>query len=87
MLEHYGFFIVEVLSIRRDRKVGEMRSHRKEMEAVLSSMQEDVLAVDGEEHIISMNQAAGRIFNTNPSHVQGRTIQEAIRNIMFNQRR
>jgi len=64
-----------------DERIKHTVEQRNEMEAVVSSMQEGVLAVDREEHIISMNQAAGRIFNINPSHVQGRTIQEAIRNI------
>jgi two-component system phosphate regulon sensor histidine kinase PhoR len=64
-----------------DERIKHTVEQRNKMEAVLASMQEGVLAVDKEEHIISMNQAAGRIFNANPSHVQGRTIQEAIRNI------
>ena len=64
-----------------DERIKHAVKQRNEMEVVLASMQEGVLAIDSEEHVISMNQAAGRIFNTNPSQVQGRTIQEAIRNI------
>jgi two-component system phosphate regulon sensor histidine kinase PhoR len=54
---------------------------RKELEAVLSSMLEGVVAVDRSEHIISMNNAAGRMFACDPLRIQGRNIQEVIRNL------
>ncbi len=53
---------------------------RNELEAVLSSMVEAVLAVDVEERIISVNQAAGELFDIDPAAVQGKSMQEAIRN-------
>jgi two-component system phosphate regulon sensor histidine kinase PhoR len=66
----------------RDR-INTITSQRNELEAVLSSMVEGVVAVDTEEHIISMNQAAGGIFDFSPPEAQGRSIQEMIRNSDF----
>jgi len=56
-------------------------SQRNQLEAVLSSMLEGVIAVDREERIISVNQAAARWFNIDPERVRGRSIPEAIRNL------
>jgi two-component system phosphate regulon sensor histidine kinase PhoR len=66
----------------RDR-INTITSQRNELEAVLSSMVEGVIAVDTEEHIISMNQAAAGIFECSPLEAQGRSIQEMIRNPDF----
>ena len=46
-------------------------------------MVEGVIAVDVEERILSMNQAAGDIFDCSPPEAQGRSIQEMIRNPDF----
>jgi two-component system phosphate regulon sensor histidine kinase PhoR len=54
---------------------------RNEMEAVLSSMVEGVIAVDMEERVINMNQAAAEMLSCDPSKVQGRSIQEVARNV------
>lgn len=54
---------------------------RNELEAVLSSMLEGVIAVNRTERILSMNPAAGRMFDCDPLQVQGRNIQEVIRNL------
>ena len=54
---------------------------RNELEAVLTSMLEGVAAVDQNELIIRMNQAAGRMFDCDSSTVTGRPIQEVIRNL------
>jgi two-component system phosphate regulon sensor histidine kinase PhoR len=56
-------------------------SQRNQLEAVLSSMLEGVIAVDREERIISVNQAAARWFDIGPEKVRGRSIPEAIRNL------
>jgi two-component system phosphate regulon sensor histidine kinase PhoR len=66
----------------RDR-INTITAQRNELEAVLSSMVEGVIAVDTEEHIISMNQAAGGIFECSPLEAQGRSVQEMIRNPDF----
>ncbi len=53
---------------------------RNESEAVLSSMLEGVIAMDMEERVININQAAARMFKRDPWHLEGRSIQEVIRN-------
>jgi len=54
---------------------------RNELEAVLSSMVEGVIAVDNEERVIRMNQAAERMLRCHQPEAQGRTIQEVVRNV------
>jgi len=70
----------------------ELRGHidtvmrqRNEIEAVLSSMVEGVIAVDMEEQVISMNDAAAKMFGLNSSEAQGRSIQEVVRNTALQQ--
>jgi two-component system phosphate regulon sensor histidine kinase PhoR len=53
---------------------------RNELEAVLSSMTEGVIALDLEDHIARVNQAAANLFNQQPNHMKGRSIQEVFRN-------
>jgi len=53
---------------------------RNEREAILASMVEGVLAVDSSERVARMNEACGRILGVSPARVEGRTIQETIRN-------
>jgi two-component system phosphate regulon sensor histidine kinase PhoR len=64
-------------------RINTITSQRNELKAVLSSMVEGVIAADMEEHILSMNQAAGEIFECDPLEAQGRSIQEMIRNPDF----
>jgi two-component system phosphate regulon sensor histidine kinase PhoR len=52
---------------------------RNEIETMLSSMVEGVIAVDTEERVISMNLAAAHMFSCDPDKAQGKSIQEAIR--------
>jgi len=61
-------------------RINTITRQRTEIEAILSSMIEGVIAVDAEERIIIMNDAAAKMFGCNPSAVQGHSIQEAVRN-------
>lgn len=63
-----------------DERISTILRHRNEQEAILSSMIEGVLAVDMDEHLISMNSAAADMLQVEPSLVLGRSIQEAVRN-------
>ncbi len=54
---------------------------RNELKVVFSSMVEGVLAVDADEHIINMNEAASRFFQCDPTTTQGKSVQEVIRNV------
>lgn len=71
------------MAVELQERISNMTKQRNELEAVLSSMVEGVIAVNNEETVISMNQAAGEMLGANPSNVQGRTIQEVARNIDF----
>jgi two-component system phosphate regulon sensor histidine kinase PhoR len=53
---------------------------RNELEAVVSSMVEGVIAVDVEERVISMNQGAAQMLACNPWEAVGKSIQEVVRN-------
>jgi two-component system phosphate regulon sensor histidine kinase PhoR len=63
-----------------DDRIKTAIKQRNELEAVLSSMKEGVIAIDRDEKIISINQAAARMFKSNPFDLQQRSIQEVIRN-------
>jgi two-component system phosphate regulon sensor histidine kinase PhoR len=63
----------------RDR-INTVMRQRNEIEAMLSSMIEGVIAIDEQERIISMNQAAAAMFSCDITTVQGRSIQEVVRN-------
>ena len=54
---------------------------RMEMAAILSSMDEGVVALDAEEHILRVNRAAADFFGGKPpDHYEGLTLQEVVRN-------
>lgn len=58
-------------------KIGEQRN---ELEVVLSSMEEGVLAVDMNERIINANGALGKLLGLSPGAVLNHPVQEMIRN-------
>ncbi|MEW5923367.1 MAG: two-component system histidine kinase PnpS [Candidatus Zixiibacteriota bacterium] len=53
---------------------------RNEQEAILASMTEGVIAVDNREIVLDINDAAGNLFGVDITQVEGKSIQEAIRN-------
>ncbi len=55
-------------------------NQRNEYEAVLSSMVEGVIAVDRDEKVLSVNQAAARMLNINTETLRKPTVQEMVRN-------
>ncbi|MFH1491089.1 MAG: ATP-binding protein [Pseudomonadota bacterium] len=84
----YGFVEIGSLSESMNRMAGELQKRistitrqRNESEAVLSSMVEGVFAVDTEERVIHMNQAAGNILRCDLEDARGRSIQEVSRNV------
>ena len=66
-----------------DERMQTIIHQRNELEAVLSSMTEGVIAVNPDENIISVNQTAARMFHKQPSELLNRSIQETIRNPDF----
>ncbi len=71
------------MALEIEERIQSMSEQRNELEAVLSSMVEGVIALNKDERIISMNQAAGEMFQVDPLDAQGRTIQEVVRNIQL----
>jgi two-component system phosphate regulon sensor histidine kinase PhoR len=65
---------------RLDMRLKAMVEQRNEQQAVLESMVESVLAIDSDERIISVNHAAAALFDVEPEEVDGRPLQEIIRN-------
>jgi two-component system phosphate regulon sensor histidine kinase PhoR len=63
----------------RDR-IQAMERQREELDAVLSSMAESVVAVDGRERVVLLNRAGARLFGVTIESARGRPIQEVIRN-------
>lgn len=62
-------------------RIQTIESQRRELETVLSSMVESLFAVDRNENMISLNLAAARWFRTDARKVQGRSIQEVVRDL------
>ncbi|MEA3416446.1 MAG: ATP-binding protein [Thermodesulfobacteriota bacterium] len=67
------------MAAQLDSRIKTAIRQKNELETVLSSMLEGVIAVDMDERIISINQVAARIFNDETEKFQGQSIQEAIR--------
>ncbi|MFO7610225.1 MAG: ATP-binding protein [Candidatus Krumholzibacteriia bacterium] len=61
------------------RRIETIDTQRRELEAVMSSMVEGVIAVSLDETIISMNAVAARLLGQTPLRAVGRSIQEAAR--------
>jgi two-component system phosphate regulon sensor histidine kinase PhoR len=65
------------------QRLDEITSQRNKTEAVLSSMREGVIATDLDQHVISINPAAARMFDVPMKTVRGRSVLEIIRNHEF----
>ena len=68
------------MAAQLDRRIKTIVSQRNELETVLASMLEGVVAIDNEERIININAAAAGFFDCNPEECPGRNLQEVIRN-------
>ncbi len=73
------------MAAQLDRRIKTIVSQHNELETVLASMLEGVIAVDNEERIINMNAAATDFFDCDPEKYQGRDLQEVIRNSVLQQ--
>jgi len=60
-------------------RIQSMNRQRRELDAVLASMVEGVIAVTPQERILRMNPAAAALFGLTPEQARGRDIQEVIR--------
>ncbi len=62
------------------RRIETITRQANEMNTILSSMIEGVIAVDPDGRILSINEAAGRLFHSAPARSTGLTIEELSRN-------
>jgi two-component system phosphate regulon sensor histidine kinase PhoR len=70
---------MNAMSAQLSDRIRAVTSQRNEQEAILSSMVEGVVAVDREDRILTINQAAGKILGVDSFESIGRPIQEVIR--------
>jgi two-component system phosphate regulon sensor histidine kinase PhoR len=63
-----------------DDRIKTITQQRNELEVILSSMIEGVIAVDSQRNVVSVNTAAAELLGIDPAQVQARNIEEIIRN-------
>ncbi len=73
------------MALQLDNRIKTIINQRNELETVLSSMREGVVAIDNKERIISMNKAAAVLFECDPVACQDKNIQEVVRNLPLQQ--
>jgi two-component system phosphate regulon sensor histidine kinase PhoR len=73
------------MAAQLDRRIETIMSQRNELETVLASMLEGVIAIDNEERIINLNSAAAGLFDSKPENCRDRNLQEVIRNSALQQ--
>jgi two-component system, OmpR family, phosphate regulon sensor histidine kinase PhoR len=71
---------LNVLATRLREKIEDLEEERAKVTAILDGMVEGVIAVDGHEHVLLMNERARAIFNLTASHAEGKPFLEVIRN-------
>ena len=68
-----------------DEKIQAIVTHRNQLETVFSSMVEAVIAIDLEERVISINDAAAQLFDVDRSSAPGKIVQQIVRNVKLQQ--
>ena len=69
------------MAAQLDEKLKTVVNQRNELEAVLSSMVEGVIAFDEEDRIITINSAAADLLRIDPDKAAGQSVQETIRKL------
>jgi two-component system phosphate regulon sensor histidine kinase PhoR len=67
------------MAAQLDNRIKTIISQRNQLETVLASMLEGVIAIDSEERIVSINRAAAQLFENEPANCRNKSIQEVIR--------
>lgn len=62
-----------------DERIRTIQCRENELEAVLGSMQEGVLAIDNEGTVINVNGACAALLGLEPSELKGRIVHEVVR--------
>ena len=68
-----------------DEKIQDIVTHHNQLSTIFSSMVEAVVAIDNEERIISLNEAAGDLFGVDYSTADGRLVQQVVRHVGLQQ--
>lgn len=63
-----------------NKKIMDVKNRSRELEAVHTSMQEGVIAINGQEQIITINKAAAKIFDFSPETLKTKHVLEVARN-------
>ncbi len=71
---------VNVMATRLREKIHDLEQERGKVGAILDGMVEGVIAVDGHEHIVVMNESARSIFELGGAPCEGKPFLEVIRN-------
>lgn len=68
------------MATQLDEKIRTISQQNLQQQAVLTSMNEGVMAIDTQERVIALNRSAAELLGVNLSEARGRSIQEVIRN-------
>ncbi len=71
---------MNLMASRLDERIRTVLEQRNEMEAVLDSMKEGVMAFDQDQCVLSVNPAGARLLDVDPEKAVGRRVQEVVRN-------
>jgi two-component system phosphate regulon sensor histidine kinase PhoR len=71
---------LNVMMTRLREKIDDLQEERAKATAILDAMVEGVIAVDGHECIVLMNERARALFGVGPGRGEGKPAQEVIRN-------
>ncbi|THB77582.1 MAG: HAMP domain-containing histidine kinase [Desulfobacteraceae bacterium] len=74
---------MNTMAERLDEKITAFKNRSNELEAVHSSMKEGVIAIDNDEKIITVNEAAAKVFGFPAKALYNRFVLEVARNIAF----
>jgi two-component system phosphate regulon sensor histidine kinase PhoR len=72
---------LNVMAGRLREKIGDLEREQAKAKAVLDAMVEGVIATDGHDHIILINERARRIFGLGTARVERRPLLEVVRNV------
>jgi two-component system phosphate regulon sensor histidine kinase PhoR len=67
------------MAVQLDNRIETISLQRNQLETVLASMLEGVIAIDSDERIVSINRSAAQLFENEPAECQGKSIEEVIR--------
>ncbi len=72
--------VLNLMAQRLEERLAELEEQRAKEAAILDGMAEGVLAVDGDNRILFINDSACRLFNVPPAGTEGKPFLEVIRN-------